>query len=82
MGHQTSHRGPSAIWESLHILKDIFAGWIIQELVKYANNVAKGFGHHGCSTLISRGCDGRQSGTIGRLSAISDVSLFDRVGQQ
>jgi hypothetical protein len=49
MDHQTTHRRPSAIPEPLHSLKDIFAGRTIQELVKYENSVAEGFGHHGYS---------------------------------
>jgi len=68
MDHQTTHRRPSAIPEPLHSLKDIFAGRTIQELVKYENSVAEGFGHHGCSTRIGRGCDGRQSDMTGRSS--------------
>lgn len=72
---KTSYRGPSAIREPLHILKDIFAGWTIQELVKHENSVTEGFGHHGCFTLIGQGCDGRQSGMTGRSSAGADEYL-------
>lgn len=46
--------GPSAV-ENLYtpeILREAFAGWIIEELVEYEDHISEGSGHHGRSALI------------------------------